>query len=640
VKNPETRELLHRHFGHDSLRPGQAEVIERVLDGVNTLAILPTGGGKSLCYQLPAVVFDGLTIVVSPLIALMRDQVNALVRKGVAAARMDSSADEEARQEIMDQITEGSLKLLYLSPERLTEPALLKLLKQVDVSLVAVDEAHCISEWGHSFRPSYIRMPKLVKSLKPKCILALTATACPKAAQGIRKAFSILKKDHVQTSFYRENLHFDVTVGTEDDKKIRLLEVLRERGKCPAIVYATRRGDVEEVAAFLNENGVTARSYHAGMPADVRAEVQDGFVEHRFDVICATIAFGMGVDMPDVRAVIHYHPPKSPEGWIQESGRAGRDGLPSHCELLLNADDRNVLEGMVQAKQPGKAAVRAILQHVFSQGPRAIVSRYNLSTLNDVPMELLDILLVRLEIAGLVSQDGASWMWCHLVPLRWDQAARERMVRGFTKSQQAMFLEMLESKRRVSLLDLAENNVVKMNKIVSQLRELEAGGEVKLKMSHSLTHFRIKREPENLSELVDEMLDVFQGHAENDLKRIESVFKMAISRRCLAVSLVGYFGEKLTKPCGHCASCLGKTRPRKLPSEPSEEVTLEELERIQKLVAEKRAPLSSPERLARFLCGIYSPALMRYRLYQHNSWGMLGRHSFEEVVLITRSVLS
>jgi len=175
-----------------------------------------------------------------------------------------------------------------------------------------------------------------------------------------------------------------------------------------------------------------------------------------------------------------------------------------------------------------------------------------------------------------------------------------------------------------------------MNKIVSQLRELEAGGEVKLKMSHSLTHFRIKRKPNNLSELADEMLDVFQGHAENDLKRIESVFKMATSRRCLAVSLVGYFGEKLTESCGHCASCLGKTRPRKLPSEPSEEVTLEELECIQKLVAEKRAPLSSPERLARFLCGIYSPALMRYRLYQHNSWGMLSRLPYATVLDVTK----
>lgn len=631
------RQKLEGFFGHQSLRPGQAEVIERVLGGVNTLAVLPTGGGKSLCYQFPAVVLDGLAIVISPLIALMRDQVLALVNKGVKAARIDSSSDEEMRQRTLDQVAAGELKLLYLSPEKLTEPAMLKLLKSVPISLVAIDEAHCISEWGHSFRPSYIRIPRLVKSLRPRSVLALTATASPKAAQGIRKAFSILKQDHVQTSFYRENLHFDVSVCSDVEKKQRLLECLSEKGRVPAIIYATRRGDVEALAAFIKQSGIEARAYHAGMPPDARAEVQDGFVGHRVDVICATIAFGMGVDMADVRSVIHFHPPKSPEGWIQESGRAGRDGKPSHCELLINGDDRAMLEGMVQAKQPGLQAVRAILQNVFSQGPRAIVSRYHLSTLNDVATELLDILLVRLETAGWISQDGASWMWCHLVPLRWDDAARARLLRGFPKKQQQTFAEMLSSRQRTNLFDLAEGDVVKMNKIVSQLRELESGGEVKMKMSHSLMHYRIKKEPEDIGELANEMLDVFREHTGYDLNRIDAVFKMAVSRRCLAVSLVGYFGEKLSVPCGQCASCLGKSRPRKLPLSKVAEVTLEEIELIQNLVSERRPALSSPERMARFLSGIYSPAMMRYRLYSHKSWGLLGRMAYDDVLAYTQA---
>jgi len=203
VKNIENRKLLKRYFGHESLRPGQNEVIERVIEGVDTLAILPTGGGKSLCYQFPAIVLDGLTLVISPLIALMRDQVNALIKKGIPAARMDSSLDEEDRVRILEQISIGRLKLLYLSPEKLTDPRVMKLLKSVSISRVAIDEAHCISEWGHSFRASYIRLPKLVKSLKPEGILALTATASPQTAQGIRKAFSILKRDQILTSFYR-----------------------------------------------------------------------------------------------------------------------------------------------------------------------------------------------------------------------------------------------------------------------------------------------------------------------------------------------------------------------------------------------------------------------------------------------------
>ena len=628
----EVLQRLQRYFGHDSLKPGQEQVIERVLAGVNTLAVLPTGGGKSLCYQLPALCMDGLSIVVSPLIALMRDQVDGLVSKGIPAMRIDSTSSVEDYEVALQQIASGELKLLYLSPERLADPVMLKLLRQGPISLVAIDEAHCISEWGHSFRPSYIRLSKLLGSLKPEVVLALTATASKHTARGIRKALNILKRDQVQTSFFRKNLAFDVTVCSADEKKQRLLESLQAAGRTPAIVYATRRGDVEEVAAFLSASGMPARAYHAGMPADARAEVQDGFVSHRFQVICATIAFGMGVDMPDVRSVMHYHPPKSPEGWIQESGRAGRDGKASHCELLINGNDRAALESLVVAKQPGREAVRAILQNLFSQGPRALLSRYNLSTLNDVPLELLDVLLARLETGGWIAPDGGSWMWCHVVPLRWDDSARLRMLSGFSKKERVVLEGLIDSKKRVSLLELADYQVAKMNRLITLLREMEAGGEVKLKLSHSLTHYRIKREPEQLAELVEEVLGVFEEHAGHDLNRIEAVFKMARSSRCIATSLVGYFGEKLTEPCGQCASCTGKTKRGKLPVATVAELSLEELARIQALVAEKRPALSSPERLARFLCGIYSPAMMRYRLYRHAEWGMLARLPFDQVL--------
>ena len=291
----------------------------------------------------------------------------------------------------------------------------------------------------------------------------------------------------------------------------------------------------------------------------------------------------------------------------------------------------------MQAKQPGKEAVRAILQNIFAQGSRAIVSRYHLSTLNDVPMELLDILLARLETLNWITKDGASWMWCHVVPLRWDAAARERLLKGFPKQQQEMFAEMLASRQRTNLLDMADGSVVRMNKIVSQLRELEAGGEVKLKMSHSLLHFRVKNEPENISALTDEMLAVFREHSDSDLRRINKVFEIALAKRCITASLVSYFGEKLPEPCGRCSVCLEKEQPPQLPEESVVDVTLEELSVIQSLVEEKRSALSSPERMARFLCGIYSPAMMRYRLYSHESWAMLDRLPYDDVLAYTRA---
>ena len=633
----QTSEVLRRYFEHDALRPGQGEVIGRVMNLENTLAVLPTGGGKSLCYQLPAMCMEGLSIVVSPLIALMRDQVENMEKKGIPCARLDSSTTAEESERTYAGIASGELKLLYLSPERLAEPTMFKLLKESSLALVAVDEAHCISEWGHSFRSSYLRLPRLLRSLRPRVILALTATASKETAKGIRDAFKILKRNHVQTSFFRENLAFEVTVCPSGQKHEHLLKTLQAVGHTPAIVYATRRADVEDLAAMLSASGIDARAYHAGMPADARAGVQDGFLAHRFPVICATIAFGMGVDMPDVRSVIHYHPPKSPEGWIQESGRAGRDGKASHCEVMINGDDREALESLVMARQPGPRATEAILQNLFSQKNRAIISRYNLSTLNDISVELLDVLLARLESDGWIAPDGGSWMWCHVVPLRWDTAARESILQGFPKWARAMLSELVDASQRVCLLDLAGHDVSRMNKILDLLRELEAGGEVRLKLSHSLVHYRIKRQPEDFGGLVGEMAIAFEQHSKNDLERIDAVFRMARSSRCIAASLLSYFGEKLPRRCGQCSSCKGHKRSRKLPKTGVADVSLEELEQIQAVVAQKRAPLSSPERMARFLCGIHSPAMMRYRLYNHPDWGMLDRLPYQEVLGYTQA---
>lgn len=633
------KEALKKYFSYTELRPGQEQVVKQVLAGVNTLAILPTGGGKSLCYQLPALMKDGLSVVISPLIALMRDQVAALEGKGISAARIDSTTSEEEVGKIIADIKNAELKLLYLSPERFSEPSMQQLLKQQLVFLVAVDEAHCLDEWGHSFRPLYISLPKLVKRIKPKVIIALTATATAATATSIRKSFGILKRDQVQTSFYRSNLSMRITHASNKDKKEKLWQSLKGKGRSPAIVYVTRRNDAEDVAAYLSSQGIEARAYHAGMPSTARSEVQDGFLAHQFPVICATIAFGMGVDMPDVRSVIHYHPPKSPEGWIQESGRAGRDGLPSQCEILINKNDQLFLESMTQARQPSIQSIEAILKNVFSQGKEAIVSRYNLSTLNDVPVELLDVLLVRLEKDGWIKLSGQSWLWCDVRPLCWNKKVRANTLRGFSKKDQDAITMMIESPKRVSLLELADHKISKLKKIINLLRELEASGDVQLKMSHSLKHYKIVREPDAVHHLAIECLSLMQDYAQHDRDRVERVFTIASSSRCVMKQLLKYFGENLESTCGKCSACMSEGSSGELPFEVIDEVSLEEMERVQKLVLKRKAEISSPARLARFLCGIYSPAMMRYRLYRHDDWGLLDRLPFGDVLQIAKAVL-
>ncbi|NOX98923.1 MAG: RecQ family ATP-dependent DNA helicase, partial [Verrucomicrobia bacterium] len=606
-------EALQKHFGFDEFRSGQEEVIDQLLAGVNTLAIFPTGGGKSLCYQYPAVTREdgALTLVISPLIALMRDQVDTLLEKGLSAARLDSSCSTQERARVLQAVGDRQLALLYVSPEGLADEELVKVLRGVEVALVAVDEAHCVSEWGHSFRPAYLRLPKVVRRLKPAAVLALTATATTQVAREVRKVFGIKKTDEVRTPFHRANLHYRIHPVSGEQRDERLFELLQQEGRTPAVVYATRREDVENIAAFLCEQGVETRSYHAGMNAEGRAEVQDGFMNHEFPVICATIAFGMGVDMPDIRSVVHYHAPKSPEGWMQESGRAGRDGEVAYCEMLACEDDRRGLENFVQANRPSVRVIENVLRAIFSQGSSAVISRYDLQTMHDLPEAVVDILLARLEIAGFLKLKSRSWKRGRIRPL----VSAGEMMSAYAGKKQNAIAALLELKGNLDLLELSAQLGMKIEALNELLEDLELGGDIGLTRTHRLHLYRIVKAPEPLPALAGDLYATFKKHTVRDLERIDAVFRTATTRACITSALLKHFGEKLEKPCGTCSSCIGEKRLRKLPRSKTADVSLEEIEKIQALVATRHAVLSSPQRLARFLCGINSPAMMRWRLY-------------------------
>ncbi|MEY4483956.1 MAG: hypothetical protein RL693_1408, partial [Verrucomicrobiota bacterium] len=338
---------LQENFGHPAFRDGQEPVIQALLEGRSALAIFPTGGGKSLCYQLPALLLDGLTLVISPLIALMKDQVEALRAKGIAAARLDSSLSAEEVQQVYADMKAGALKLLYIAPERLMNESFMGRLGRTRIGLLAIDESHCISEWGHNFRPEYLRLANVAKQLKLHPVLALTATATPGVAKDIAKAFHIAEADCIQTPFHRRNLALHITPCAAGERLGLLTQKMAKEKRFPAIVYVTLQQTAEQVATHLSKQGINARAYHAGLPDEHRAEVQEQFMGGAVDVIVATIAFGMGIDKANIRAVYHYNLPKTLENYQQEIGRAGRDGNASHCEMMACGDDLIVLENFV-----------------------------------------------------------------------------------------------------------------------------------------------------------------------------------------------------------------------------------------------------------------------------------------------------
>lgn len=338
MMNEDLTQVLNTHFGLSSFRPLQKEIIESVLEDHDALVLMPTGGGKSLCYQLPALLFPGITLVVSPLISLMKDQVDALKQKGINAEFLNSSISFYEQKRIEEKALRGELKLLYVAPERFANEHFQSVLDDLKVSLIAIDEAHCISQWGHDFRPDY-RNLRMLRTMFPDVpIVALTATATERTRRDIAEQLKLRNGKMYIASFNRPNLRYHV-LRKRRSAFDALVSLLKKEKSLPAIIYCLARKDTEMLASDLQEEGLRALPYHAGLDAGERKSIQERFLNDETPIICATIAFGMGIDKPDVRTVVHWTMPKDLEGYYQETGRAGRDGKPSECVLFYGVGD-------------------------------------------------------------------------------------------------------------------------------------------------------------------------------------------------------------------------------------------------------------------------------------------------------------
>ncbi len=609
--------ILHQ-LGQSDWRVGQEELVAAACSGKSVLGILPTGHGKSLCYQVAALWLGRCSLVISPLIALMREQVETLGRLGVAAARFDSSLDEEGRQQVLDTLAAGKLRLLYLAPESLENSALCAVIESLSardmLGFFVVDEAHCVSEWGHSFRPDYLKLSVYYQRYSFYSLIAFTATAPPAVRDDLCVSFAIKEGDVFALPPYKANI--SRWVECCPDKDGRVVGYLHEPQRVPAIIYCRTRKGCEELVARLQEKlpHLALAAYHAGQPSEQREGIQDRFLSNEVQVMVATIAFGMGVDKPDIRSVIHYHAPASPESYVQESGRAGRDGLAASSLVLLDEADDIDICNRFYASQPELSALLRCARWLLPEHSR-IVSHWELSTECDLSEDVLERCLSLLD--GVVEKGVQAYKYYKVKPL----FSMDCILDG-REAEEAKRLEYLYQQREGEIEYLSDEWGLDYATSLQLLQECEDSQEwsVSYRQRSTLIH---RRGQADAREIAAELAHYYDRQLSQSLHRWDIMKQIFLGEGCINRALHRYFtGEESLKDCAHCSACMGFPREGLPSTRPAPEATW--------------LPAQLPDRLSetqrkRFLLGLISPALMRRRLWAHALYGCMDGARWQDV---------
>jgi len=624
---------LKKYFGFDQFRLGQQAVIEAVMAGHSSLAVFSTGSGKSLCFQLPALLLPGLTVVVSPLIALMKDQVDFLNEKGLGAARLDSTMTFSEIDQAVLAMKQGRVKIVYLSPEKLASHRWQNLFSSLQISLMVIDEVHCISEWGHNFRPDYMKLERIVKLINAERVLGLTATATTAVIKDIEKCFGIDPQFSFLGEFFRPELAMNFSVCEEESKLSRLSELITNRPPGPCLVYVTLQKTAEEVAAYLVSKGLPAVFYHAGIRPDQRAKIQNQFMESTSQIVVATIAFGMGVDKSDIRYVYHYNLPKSLENYIQETGRAGRDREDSICEVLASPSDVTVLKNFIYGDTPEPAAIRSFLNYLAthrvnsSRRAEIDISIYELSNMFNIRILVLNTFIAYLELDGILKGEGRYFSGYKITFIK----SQAEILESFN-TKRADFLEkiFLCGKMGRSLLSLDVPAVSlatgeSPDRINQAINYLEDKGFIKTKVAGLRHCFSFVDPNIDMEALLQRSYHRFIDREAREIIRIDRVVELIEFQGCKTRFLAKYFGRPDLGDCQICSWC--KTH-QQAPFTHQEEAVLGEAERAQVLEVKKMAGefLLTDRSIACYLCGISSPAMARVKVQSSNGLVALSKH--------------
>ncbi len=573
----EPKKILKQYWGYDSFRSSQLEIVTSVLEGNDTLALLPTGGGKSICFQVPALCREGICIVVTPLIALMKDQVENLKSRGIKALAIHSGLSKRQIDIALDNAVYGGFKFIYVSPERLKTSLFQERLKKMNVNLLAIDEAHCISQWGYDFRPSYIEIIEIRKLLPNVPLLALTATATPKVVQDIQQKLGFEKELVIKKSFYRENLRYFVY---NDERKIDLMLSIIRKQKGSGIIYVRSRNKTVEFANILKNNGITSDYYHAGLDMDVREKKQHLWMKGDFKVICTTNAFGMGIDKPDVRFVINVDLPESLEAYFQEAGRGGRDGKKSFAVLLVNESDRDNLIKRTEQRFPQIDIIKRVYGLICNEFRLAIGSGEletfridwdNLRSKSDFTLKEIVNSASFIERAGYwqMSENGKVKSTVFILMNQrdlYDIQVRypkyDIVIKFLLRNYGGMFdapVKILENEV-AKKLKITIKDVVKVLNELHQLQVIEydrAEGEVAITFLQPRIDMKLLTIPK----------EFYTKLKETAIANTNSMIHYAFSEHlCRSRMLLKYFGEISKEECGVCDYCIEKERNKPVDS--------------------------------------------------------------------------